>query len=65
MTYLTINTNTKEGQELFRMIQKHKAVKVLQTPNEETRQALRDAKAGKGVKEMGNVSDWFKKNFGI
>ena len=59
MTYLTINTKTKEGKELWEAIRKHSAVKELRTLNEETRQALRDAKAGgKGVKEIKDTHSW-------
>lgn len=65
MTYITIDIKTKEGKALFESIRKHRSVKVLKHPNEETKQALRDAKAGKGVKKMGKVSDWFEKHFGI
>ncbi|MBS1781850.1 MAG: hypothetical protein JSS78_02170 [Bacteroidetes bacterium] len=55
MTYLTIDDRTKEGKELVKMLQSKKPVHILHHPNEKTRKALRDAKAGKGevIKDIG------------
>lgn len=60
MAYFSIDTKTTEGKKLWESIRKNKAVKELRTPNEVTKQALIDAKAGK-VKEIINTSDWLKK----
>lgn len=59
MQYLTIDIKTREGKQLFETIKKHKAVKILRTPNEETKEALRQAKAGKG-ELVSDVHKWFK-----
>lgn len=61
MAYLTINTNTASGRKLLEELRKRRDVKILKHPNEETRQALRDAKEGKGVKEIKDTRSWLKK----
>lgn len=62
MTYLTINEKTAVGRRLLDELRKHKAeVKILETPNDETKKALRDAKSGRGVKKIKDFSKWLDK----
>lgn len=60
MTYLSIDEATDEGRRLLRELKKSSAVIIHKRPNDTTRQALRDAKAGKG-KPVKDVDGWFEK----
>ena len=58
--YVLIDEKTAEGKTLAAQIKKSRAAKILKHPNEKTRQALKDAQAGKGEK-IANLKEWFKK----
>lgn len=63
MICLSISDSTAEGRQLLDALRKSRAVTIHKHPNAETRQALRDAKAGK-VKKVNDVSAWLRKLIG-
>ena len=60
MVYLSINDKTSEGKRLLAELKKSRADTVHSRPDKTTRQALRDAKAGK-VKKVDDVTSWLNK----
>lgn len=60
MIYLSIDNKSAESKRFIETLRKRKDVTIHMHPNEETKQALRDAKAGKG-EVIKDVKLWFKK----
>ena len=50
MTYITIDTATIQGKKFVELIKTMPFAKVLQEPNDTTKKAMADAKAGKHKK---------------
>ena len=50
MTYISIDTKTKEAKKLVELIETLPYAKILQEPNEETKAAIDDARHGRTQK---------------
>ncbi len=63
MTYLELDEKTIEGKKILSFLKTQNYVRVLNTPNSETKAAIEDARK-RNVKKADSTKDLFKKILG-
>ena len=63
MTYLEIDDKTLEGKKILSFLKTQNYIRILETPNAETRAAIRDAREGRVTKAT-STKDLFRQILG-